>query len=76
MTLCYTHGTFAKGLAAQAQYIAAADREQLSGAPSAELDGWYGVLGRRRVVSQACMFGGRCRIRTCDFHRVKVALYR
>ncbi len=20
--------------------------------------------------------GGRCRIRTCDFHRVKVALYR
>ena len=21
-------------------------------------------------------FGGRCRIRTCDFHRVKVALYR
>jgi hypothetical protein len=21
-------------------------------------------------------YGGRCRIRTCDFHRVKVALYR
>ena len=22
------------------------------------------------------LYGGRCRIRTCDFHRVKVALYR
>jgi hypothetical protein len=22
------------------------------------------------------LIGGRCRIRTCDFHRVKVALYR
>ncbi len=22
------------------------------------------------------VYGGRCRIRTCDFHRVKVALYR
>ncbi len=28
------------------------------------------------VIDFICFYGGRCRIRTCDFHRVKVALYR
>jgi hypothetical protein len=28
------------------------------------------------VESSEDKVGGRCRIRTCDFHRVKVALYR
>jgi hypothetical protein len=29
-----------------------------------------------QVIDFTCFVGGRCRIRTCDFHRVKVALYR
>ena len=31
--------------------------------------------GLYRVAFES-VSGGRCRIRTCDFHRVKVALYR
>jgi hypothetical protein len=33
---------------------------------------WIRALLNWQVVEN----GGRCRIRTCDFHRVKVALYR
>ena len=33
------------------------------------------TIGRQLFVS-LWIYGGRCRIRTCDFHRVKVALYR
>ena len=31
---------------------------------------------RSGAVLRDWFYGGRCRIRTCDFHRVKVALYR
>jgi hypothetical protein len=30
----------------------------------------------QRTGCKLLIYGGRCRIRTCDFHRVKVALYR
>ena len=30
----------------------------------------------RSIQLGPAFIGGRCRIRTCDFHRVKVALYR
>ena len=30
----------------------------------------------RQLAHIKAFIGGRCRIRTCDFHRVKVALYR
>jgi hypothetical protein len=30
----------------------------------------------RRDILRFAKDGGRCRIRTCDFHRVKVTLYR
>ena len=34
-------------------------------------------LGHTSKIDQTPVdIGGRCRIRTCDFHRVKVALYR
>ncbi len=37
--------------------------------------GWLPEIAVR-AMSWEKLYGGRCRIRTCDFHRVKVALYR
>ena len=45
--------------------------------PQKVLHIWQFLLARRaEALVPRAKAGGRCRIRTCDFHRVKVALYR
>jgi hypothetical protein len=41
-----------------------------------EHSSWGARKIREELRVGPLIFGGRCRIRTCDFHRVKVALYR
>lgn len=41
-----------------------------------ELDGRCGELSRKLIVSEAFMYSGRCRIRSCDFHVVKMSTIR
>ena len=71
--------------AIEAKHLPGCDRCRWLGKPAPDAAGmWEGVNDRRRDIKfqifrgerGRVMNGGRCRIRTCDFHRVKVALYR
>jgi hypothetical protein len=49
-------------------------RRKCRGGIEARTPPWSGsIMEKNQVVD---FYGGRCRIRTCDFHRVKMALYR
>ncbi len=84
-TAIYTHGNFGKALDAQRVYM----EQLLRMKPASEStqmtsSGWHRVgklVSRTTSLSQVAASsevrnGGRYRIRTYDFHRVKMALYR
>jgi hypothetical protein len=84
MTAVYTHGNFPKALDAQRQYM----EQLLAAKPASEAPSDLHRVGiglgfcqqKQQPPVSGCAvsryIGGRYRIRTCDFHRVKMALYR